>query len=213
MDYIAASLPEVEAHIAQVEQGTKLWNYYFVPRKKGKGEMKLHRFGANLYIAEDIGLMAFTETRYKFLLFGASVFACVYRIADLIEYEFEEEKKTVDGKEQTKYYTHYYFNNNAGLVDFKIEVSGKKGYEEQSKYFDKLFGIQKTILNAGNNFKRQFEAMKSLKEGVSAALNNEEDAASKVAVASDKLDASIYGDRTEWIRKADKALHEFSITQ
>lgn len=209
MDYVAASLPDVEAHIAQVERGTKLWNHYFVPRKKGKGDMKLKRFGANLYVATDIGLIAFTETRYKFMVFGATVSACVYRIADLMEYEYEEEKKTVDGKQETKHYIHYYFKDTPGLADFRFEISGKLAYDEQSKYFDKLFGIQKTLRNAANNFKRDFEAMKGLKDGISAALNDAEDAEDKVALAAEKWDASKYGDRTEWIQKADKALSEF----
>ena len=41
-----------------------------------------------------------------------------------------------------------------------------------------LFGIQKTLGNAMNNWKKQ-------------------------------MDAAIYGDRTEWIQRADEALAEF----
>lgn len=39
-------------------------------------------------------------------------------------------------------------------------------------------------------------------------MNNEEGAEDKVAQAADKWDASKYGDRSEWISKADKALSE-----
>ncbi len=37
-------------HLAQVERGTKLWEYYFLPRKKDKDKkQKLKRFGTYLY--------------------------------------------------------------------------------------------------------------------------------------------------------------------
>ena len=44
-DYVHANLYGVQAHIAQVERGTKLWNHYFVPRRKTKDKtQKLKRF-------------------------------------------------------------------------------------------------------------------------------------------------------------------------
>ena len=59
-DYVHSNLPGVKAHLAQVERGTKLWDHYFVPRMKTKDKSKkLKRFGTYLYVAEDIGMMAY----------------------------------------------------------------------------------------------------------------------------------------------------------
>ena len=69
-DYIHATLPQVTAHIKQVENGTKLWEHYFVPKLKEKDKAKkLQRFSSNLYVAEDLGLMALTQVDYKFFIF------------------------------------------------------------------------------------------------------------------------------------------------
>ena len=42
-------------------------------------------------MAEDIGLVAFTQVDYKILIFGKTTRACVYRIADLRSYKYEEQ--------------------------------------------------------------------------------------------------------------------------
>ena len=89
-DYVHGNLSGVKAHLDQVERGTKLWEHYFVPRLKTKDKnQKLTRFGAHLYVAEDIGLVAFTQVDYKILIFGKTTRACVYRIADLRNYMWE----------------------------------------------------------------------------------------------------------------------------
>ena len=68
-DYVHGNLSGVKAHLDQVERGTKLWDHYFVPRLKTKDKnQKLTRFGAHLYVAEDIGLVAFTQVDYKILI-------------------------------------------------------------------------------------------------------------------------------------------------
>lgn len=70
-DYVHSNLPGVKAHLAQVERGTKLWEHYFIPREKTKDKSKkLKRFGTYLYVAEDIGLMAYIQNDYKFMMFG-----------------------------------------------------------------------------------------------------------------------------------------------
>lgn len=53
-------------------------------------------------------------------------------------------------------------------------------------------------------------AVKDIASGFSAAVKGEADAGDKAAQAIDSLDAAIYGDRTEWIRKADAALAAFN---
>ncbi len=107
-DCIPASLQEVKAHIAQIEYGTKVWNQIFVPLKKTKvREEKLRQiYGVKdclVYVSPSTGLIAFNETRYKFMFFGKTEYACVYRVADLVTYEYESEtKKNSEGKCITK---------------------------------------------------------------------------------------------------------------
>ena len=53
-------------------------------------------------------------------------------------------------------------------------------------------------------------AVKDITAGFHAAVKGEADADTKAAEAINSLDAAIYGDRTEWIRKADTALAAFN---
>lgn len=128
--------------------------------------------------AEDIGLVAFTQVDYKFWIFGKSTRACVYRIADLRAYEFEKEEVRNGDKTEKKEVAHLAFINTPGLYDVLLPMNNYLDFEKLKKYFDGLFGIQKTLGNAMNNWKKQ-------------------------------MDAAIYGDRTEWIQRADEALAEF----
>ena len=89
-------------------------------------------------------------------------------------------------------------------------VNNFKEYEKLSKYFDTLFGVQKTLGNAANTWKQQMAAIKDVASGLSAAMRGQEDAGEKAAAAINSLDAAIYGDRTEWIRRADAALAAFN---
>ena len=210
---VEATLSDVTAHIEQIEKGTRIWNELLLPLKKSKDkEEKLKVMGIGgplLYASPSTGLVALVETRYKFIVFGKSEHVCVYRIADLIRYDLEEEvTKNSEGKEETKYFCVMSFKETAGLHTFRLAVSGKKGYESVAKYFDTLFGIQKTLGNTINNAKRQMDAIKAAAAAVKGAVDgtlNEEQAAETVAT----LDASVYGDRTEWIKKADEALAAF----
>ena len=53
-------------------------------------------------------------------------------------------------------------------------------------------------------------AVKDITVGFSAAVKGEADAGDKGSSGNRLLDAAIYGDRTEWIRKADAALAAFN---
>ena len=95
------------------------------------------------------------------------------------------------------------------MYGFRLEVANSKSYESMAKYLDTLFGIQKTLGNAFKNAKRQMDAIKSFTGAVKAAAAgtlDEEQATAAVGA----LDASVYGDRTEWIKKADAALEPFN---
>ena len=209
LDLVSADLDTVKAHHEQVEFGTKVWNQIFEPLIKTKNkEEKLKQLGRGeyIYVSPSTGLIAYPDIRYKIFIFGKTTLACVYRIADLYGYEFEEEtKKNSEGKEETEHYCRLLFHNTAGLYSFRIGVSGQKDYADICKYFDTMFGIQKTLGNMANNFKSQLNAAKSIADTIKAAQDGTLDEA-QAAETAETLDAAVYGDRTEWIAKADAAL-------
>ncbi|MBQ7929746.1 MAG: hypothetical protein IJ334_01840, partial [Clostridia bacterium] len=138
-------------------------------------------------------------------IFGKSTIACVYRLADLYGYDYDSEKvKNSEGKEETKHYCVLMFNNTPGLYEVRLEVRARE-YEDMEKYFNTLFGIQKTLRNIGNTFKQQMNAAKALAGAVKAVKDGTLDE-TQAEAAADALDAARYGDRTEWIAKADAAL-------
>lgn len=210
-DFVHADLLAVNAHLAQVEFGTKAWEQLFVPLLKTKEkDKKLKEFGDSgsnrIRVSESLGLIALVEDRYKFFIFGKSSIACVFRIADLYGYEFENELKTgSDGKSQTQEYAHLIFRNVQGLNSFRLALRTAKEFESLEKYFNNLFGIQKTLTNVGNTWKNQLNAIKQTTATISAAIkgNVTEEQASD---AMDAVDLAQFGDRTEWIRRADAAL-------
>lgn len=152
------------------------------------------------------GLVALIENRYKFFIFGKITYACVYRVADLYGYEYDcETTKDSEGKELKKHYCTFMFRNTDGLYAPRVEIGGTNDHAQIEKYFNELFGIQKTLFNSINNAKRQATAIKSAIGAVKGAMDgtlDEKGAAETV----DAIDASVYGDRTEWIKKADAAL-------
>lgn len=208
-DKVEATLDSVNSHIKQVEFGTKAWNQIFVPLKKTKvKEEKLKRFGKNgeLYVSPSTGLIALTENRYKIFIFGKSTVACVYRLADLYGYDYASEKvKNSEGKEETKHYCVLMFNDTPGLYEVRMEIRTSKEFDEMAKYFNTLFGIQKTLSNIGNTWKQQMNAAKAVVGAVKAAKDGTLDEAQAEAT-KEALDTAQYGDRTEWIAKADAAL-------
>ena len=206
-DYTHASLPAVKTHLEQVELGTKLWQTYFIPRLKTKDKSQKLEVFYPVYVAPDVGLMAYVETRYKIFIFGKSQIACVYRIADLVGYDYEEEtRQNQDGKTEKVSYAVLSFRNTPGLNPIRFKINGPKTLEKIEKYFNTLFGIQKTLRNAGNNWKSQIQAAQSFGAALGAALKGEtEGLEEKAADAAAKLDTAVYGDRTELERRADAA--------
>lgn len=205
---VEATLDSVNSHIEQVEFGTKVWDQIFVPLTKTKvKEEKLKRFGKNgeLYVSPSTGLIALTENRYKFFIFGKSTVACVYRLADLYGYDYGYETvKNSEGKEETKHYCILMFRNTPGLYEVRMEIRSGE-YEDMERYFNTLFGIQKTLRNIGNTIKQQTNAAKAIAEAVSAVKDGTMDE-TKAEATMDALNAAQYGDRTGWIAKADAAL-------
>ena len=205
---VEATLYSVNSHIEQLEFGTKAWNQIFVPLTKTKvKEEKLKRFGKNgeLYVSPSTGLIALTENRYKFFIFGKSTVACVYRLADLYGYDYGYETvKNSEGKEETKHYCILMFRNTPGLYEVRMEIRSGE-YEDMERYFNTLFGIRKTLRNIGNTIKQQTNAAKAIAEAVRAVKDGTMDE-TKAESTMDALNAAQYGDRTGWIAKADAAL-------
>lgn len=213
-DKVAATLGDVNAHIDQIEKGTRIWNELLLPLKKSKNkDEKLKQLGVGdplLYVSPSTGLVALVETRYKFFIFGKSEHVCVYRLADLVSYEYEDELvKNSEGKLDKKEYCAMVFQNTAGLHSFRLEMSNSKDYESTAKYFDTLFGIQRTLGNSFNNAKRQLDAIKAAAGAVKAGINGTLDEAQTMD-AMNKVGAYLQGDRTQWIAKADAALAPYN---
>ncbi|MBE6685905.1 MAG: DUF4428 domain-containing protein [Ruminococcaceae bacterium] len=209
-DLIPATLDDVKAHIEQIEYGTKVWEQIFVPLQKTKNkEEKLRGFGQYdaLVVSPSTGLVAITQDDYKFFIFGKTTRAVVFRLADLYRYDYETEvSKDSEGKEVTKHFAHLTFNNTVGLFDFRMPCSDKLDFESMEKYLNNCFGIQKTLKNSINNAKRQMDAIKAVAGAVKEAATGGNNLEEKGSAAIDAVNANIYGDRTEWIKKADAAL-------
>ena len=214
-DKVSATLDDVNAHIEQIEKGTKIWNEVFVPLQSTKNkEEKLRQiYGLKdvlAYVSLSTGLFAITENRYKFFIFGKSTLACVYRVADLYGYDYESEtSKDSEGKEITKHFCVFQFRNTPGMYAPRIELGSKSDFDSLEKYFNELFGIQKTLRNSINNAKRQISGIKAAVNAVKGAVDGTLDE-TQAAEAMETIDASVYGDRTQWIAKADAALAPYN---
>ena len=207
---VEATLDSVKYHMEQVAYGTKVWNQIFVPLTKGATKDKqMKRFGkyGELYVSPATGLLALTENRYKFFIFGKSTIACIYRLADLYGYDYEtEEVKTSEGKKETKHFCVLTFRNTDDPAPFvRMELKNGYEYEGMTKHFNKLFGIQKTLGNIKNTWKNQINAAKAVAGAIKAVNEGTvDDAVAENTI--DAIDTMQYGDRTEWIAKADAAL-------
>ena len=93
------------------------------------------------------------------------------------------------------------------MSDFRVVIGGKSSYRKRiEKYFNKLFGIQKTLGNLAERTKNQFSAVKATAGMLKAAASGRENLAEKAKEAEAALDRSAYGDRSAWIEKAQAAL-------
>jgi len=210
-DFISATLFGVQEHIKQVEEGTRIYQKLFVkhkPRPRCPGSQRV-------LVAEDLGLIARVAYRQK-SLFKREAIACIYRIADLFGWELEEGTKVTMGgaasgqktsSTQTVRYVHYYFWDTPGMSDFVDEIgTAMNAYSSLEKYYNKLFGIQKTVGNIGATWKNQLSAIKSVGSAIKAAASGSADLEAKAGQAANAMDRMQYGDRTQWKAKAEIAL-------
>ena len=84
-------------------------------------------------------------------------------------------------------------------------MSSNAEYASLEKYFNELFGIQKTLRNSLNNARRQANAIKSAAGAIKSIVDGTIDEG-QAAETIDAMNAYALGDRTEWIAKADAAL-------
>jgi len=211
-DPFHATLHEVQAHIKQLEEGTKIWNQLF----KAKPIKKKLKYPGRGYVAvsEELGLMAKLEPHYKFFIFGKYYLANVYRIADLYGYELEKGPAGIGdlmgrkSNKDVKYPSiHYYFWDTEGMADFHGYL-GTQPYTKAKKYYDTLFGIQKTLGNIGNTWKNQMTAIKATANAIKTTVSGE-GAEAEGTEAAEAIDRAMYGDRTEWIAKAEAAMAKY----
>jgi len=210
-DFVSATLYSVKEHIIQVEDGTKIYQKLFVkhkPKPRCPGSQRV-------LVAEDLGLIAKVDYKRKGL-FSSYPVACIYRIADLYGWEYEEGtkvsmagaasgQKTSDLKKVK--YVHYYFWDTPGMSDFLDDIGGAmNAYSSLEKYYNQLFGIQKTLGNIKETWKNQIGAIKAAGSAIKAAATGSENLEAKAGEAANAMDRAQYGDRTEWIAKADAAL-------
>ena len=213
-DKVNATLGDVTAHIEQIEKGTRIWENVFVPLMKTKNKAeKLHSLGGLrgvlCYVSPSTGLLALIENRYKIFVFGKTTMACVYRIADLYGYDYEcETVRNAEGKEEKKHYCILQFRNTTGMYAPRFALGSASDFTSIEKYFNNLFGIQKTLRNSLNNARRQIDAFKAAAGAIQSFREGTLDEA-QAAQTVDALDASVYGDRTQWIAKADAVLASF----
>ena len=211
VDYTKINLEQVKAHFDQVELGAKLWEQFFVPRlKPADPTQKLKRFKP-LYIAEDIGLIAFKENRYKYIFWGKTEHFCVYRIDDLRGYEIQTSTKMkVSGKgtsSKTEFFLFFYFSNVNGMKAFRCKFSRNKCYSI-IKYFDSLFGLKSEKKSVWNESKKAATAMK---EAIKGNLVNPYQFENEAAYTEYLKAQGQYkeGNRTSWTERADAALKAF----
>ena len=207
-DYAHSDLRQVLTHNAQVERGAKQWEQFFVPRLKSK---KLKVFKPAIYVAEDIGLVALKQNRYKFLFIGKTEQFCVYRIADLYSYSFEQKTNIKLGKSSSsdkETFIRFYFRNVEGLKLFTIPFPESR-CRKIIKYFDSLLGIE-----SKNLWKQGKEMAKGMSASFKALVTGD---LASIDVARMKTDEEIEeylkkmekfreSDRTQWIERADAAL-------
>ena len=136
-NFIHADIEKTNAHILQVEDGTIIFNDLFVPLFKSI-KTKPKRFGEELYVSRELGLMALAPAEYKFGIFGKTYpKVCIYRIGDLAEYVEKERNNMPLNQDELLYarYIHFIFKDTKGLDSFYYACENPPKVID---YFDRL---------------------------------------------------------------------------
>ena len=193
-----------QEHLKQLETGKVLYEKLFVPRKKSADKaMQLDRLSAGIEVAKDIGLLAVVRKRGGFFIWGGTPYYMVFRLGDLFRYEYSSERsKSADGKTQVKHYIQFAFWDTPGCDEFRVNITNERTYTLAAKYFNQCFGIQRDVRSVGDMFR-----------GVKTLMSKDADNKAKEGAVEELTQTAkiqLYGDRTEWIAKANAAIQ--SIT-
>ena len=205
------TLTAFNEHLKQLEEGKILYEKLFIPRQKPANKaMKLYKVSSGIEVAEDIGLIAFSKKRGGFLMWGGTMYYMVFRLADLFRYDYSSERTTgSDGKVKITHFLNLAFWDTPGCNVFRLDTTSESSYRSTAKYFDRCFGLQRDLKNIGTNWKNQMADIKTAAKGIKTMLsgNANDDAKEEAAEQlSEATKRQLYGDRTEWIAKADAAL-------
>ena len=202
------TLPAFTEHLKQLEEGQVLYEKLFIPRKKPADKaMKLKKLGGGIEVAEDIGLMGMVKKRGGFLFWGGTNYYMVFRLADLFKYKYSADRTISDGKATVKHFIKLGFWETPGCDECRIELLSESAYLKAAKYFNACFGLKRDV--SINAWKEQMADIKAAAKGIKTLLSGSADDGAKEEAAEQLSEAAkkqLYGDRTEWIAKADAAI-------
>lgn len=201
---------QLEEHLKQLERGKILYEKLFVPRQKTADKTKkLKKLWNGIFVAEDIGLIAFVSKRGQVLFWGGTPFYMVFRVADLYRYDYTSERHYAQsGKEQKKYYSQFAFWETAGCDKFRVPVLVESQSINIIRYFDRAFGLKRDFNHMVNSIKTDLKsAAKNLTSIFTGKTDNQEQEIPANQLSPEAF-LERYGDRTEWSAKADAALKE-----
>ena len=206
------TLEAFNEHLKQLEEGKILYEKLFLPRKKPADKsIKLKKIGG-LEVAKDIGLIAAVKKRGGFFIWGGTNYYMVFRMADLFRYEYAPETSYGRvGKKPVKHFINYAFWDTPGCDNFKVEVITESSFISAARYFNDCFGLQRDVKSFTDSWKNQIANLKAAAKGVKALFTGNTDDGDKEEVIEELSEAAkkeLFGDRTEWIAKADAAIKE-----
>ena len=201
-----------QEHLKQLEMGKLLYDKLFIPRKKPADKsMKLKKFGGGcIEVANDIGLMALVAKRGGFLFWGGENYYMVFRLGDLYKYDYScmlTGGSDSRGKSNKKDFINLGFWDTTGCDEVKIEMPYDSSVVDAAKYFDQCFGLKRDYKAMFSVWKNQIgdlkKAFQKVKTSFSGKTDESEDSAKHLTQAER---FQRYGDRTEWLAKADAAI-------
>ena len=195
-------------HRKQLEEGKLLYEKLFVPRKKPVDKsQKLKKFSGGIEAAKDIGLVAFVGKRGGFMFWGGTYYYMVFRMADLYKYDYSFETKTgSDGKSKVDHFMNFAFWEASGLNQFRVNVFSDVGFISAAGFFDECFGLKRDLKSMTSQWKGHLANVKGAVKGLKNMLSGDGNKEEGVEQLSRAAFNELYGDRTEWIAKADAAI-------
>jgi len=127
-------------------------------------------------VAEDIGLIAFVKKRGGFFIWGGANYYMVFRLADLFRYEYSSERAT----------------GSDGKTKVKHFINFAFGDTSGCDAFNVEVMSESSYISVARYFNKCFGLQCDVKSIVDTWQSH--------------VERELYGDRTEWIAKADAAI-------